>query len=754
MIKFALSHILLILLINNYHIGLKSGIYAAQLSDPLPANNASDDEFRIYLALCSNTDPNLVSQEVLDNYRLAVQHINNGGIKPKVCWIAPGEAGDLGWSYQEYNAVNVINFCLGVETTIKSSVTFEQSFKVMEDLIVVENCGVLFPISFEFQFAISALAPLYPDTMFVAPVPIPETGVLENVRTFAINGYEATYLMGYLSQLMDTTYDIGGVTSLHIVTEFQGAFTYWAGIQDAASEEGVEPKIWHLWFTDSFSDVDKALFATQDLVERFGVNHVSQTVDPYEPQVWLRENEFTGTGVIADMGLFSGRNTIGSQMVRWDIAGLNTYSMLLANGGSSWGNTPIFVPCNAWTGSITFGTLSSLVPDDIKAKVFQKYAFLQSSPFATFSLWCGDRVLPLLQPGQSLDQNGCMNFDQIFNISVVHPGIDYLGTYEIELTEIKISDGVKITEGVLSGISILFAFICIIVFYIKRNTHIVKTSSLIMTNLNLLGCIISIIGAILYIPDPTDSTCNASVAIYTAGFYITLGSFVAKIYGFVLIKTATNKLQRVTVDLKKIIWVMIVIMIIGMTFVIWWSVDSSGREKLTSDDTTELSKYEFRYVCEISGDDIIILSLMLAYGLLIVLLVLIIHYILSSNWIPAAKLDSQRMAIVSWMIIVTASIALGISLALENNQDTLEIVLFFCSWLAISSVIMFYHFPKVIMIARYGDLDSSKVLSVKSTLRSSTHTSSDVQMSTISSTSNNNSGNNDNSTPENNLIDP
>jgi hypothetical protein len=461
--------------------------------------------------------------------------------------------------------------------------------------------------------------------MFVAPVPIPETGILDNVRTFAINGYEAMYIMGYLSQLMDTTHDIGGVTSLHIVTELQGAFAYWAGLQDAADEDGVEPKNWHLWFTDSFSDVDKAVFATQNLVETFGVNHVSQTVDPYEPQVWLRKQGHTGTGVIADMGLFAGEHTIGSQMVRWDIAGLNTYSLLLLNGGTGWGNVPIFLPCNAWIGSITFGTLSSLVPHDVQTRVRTKYAFLQSSPFATFSLWCGDRVLPLLQPNQTLDENGCMNFEQIFSISVVHPGIDYLGTYEIPLEDIILSDGVKIAAGALTGISMLLAIICMIVFTIKRSTQLISLSSYFMTMISLFGCIISLIGVILYIPDPNDGLCRGSAAMYAIGFYITFGSFASKIYGFSMIKKGSDKFKRVNVRFVDVIWVAIVTLILGLAFTIWYLAINNATTTLTHNDTSELDKYQIRDICNVSDDGTIAIAFMLGYGILLVLVVLLIH---------------------------------------------------------------------------------------------------------------------------------
>lgn len=701
-------------------------VLTVQMSNPPPSHDAPDQDFINYLSTCAEIDPRQISPQLLSNYRTAIQSLFMGGRLPKVCWMAPGEANDLGWSYQEFKAVNVVHYCFGAEAIMKSSVTQDQALEVMESLIVNENCQVLFPTSFEFIGAIDVLAPLYPDIIFVSPVPVTASFTQPNVRTFAINGYEGMYLMGYLTQQMNTKSDIGGVTSAYIVTELQGAYAYWVGIQDAAAETGTEPKTWHLWFTESFSDVDKAVFATQDLIERFDIDHVSQTVDPYEPQVWLRENGYTGTGTIADMGLFVGETTLGSLHVRWDIAGLNAYSMLVASGGFMWTNPDPFLPCNAWIGGINYGTLSPLVPDEVVERVIAKYAFFQSSPYASYSIWCGANVEPLLQPGQSLDENGCMSFDQIFSISIVHPGIDHLGAYVIDLNEVTLSEGIQIVEGVLLGLSILILGVWSIVFFIYKNTTLMKLSSFKMTMISLLGCLISLIGLSLYIPDANDVLCRGAIIMYAIGFYTLYSALASRIYGFMLIKKAINNMYRAEVGFFRVAWLGMVLWIIGITFTTAWAIVNSD-SSIVIDwlSSTELDKYEYRHICHITDQGQILLGLMFAYGIFLAVSVLLVHYALSTKWIAQAKIDSQRFSMVSWMVIVTASVALVLSLALDNNQSTLEVILFFCPWLSIISIILFYYGPNVWTLLRHGDITDKAMQRTTSagTNRSNTSTS-------------------------------
>mmetsp|Transcript_49227 Transcript_49227/g.123759 ORF Transcript_49227/g.123759 Transcript_49227/m.123759 type:complete len:804 (-) Transcript_49227:399-2810(-) len=705
------------------------GVAAVQLSDPLPASNASDEEFLAYLSVCSNTDPRFVSAEVLANYKASVQHLNSGGHFPKPCWVAIGEAGDLGWSFQEFTAMNVLQFCYKADALIRSSVTEEASLETIRSMVVEDNCEILFPISFEFIGATVQLAVEFPNVLFATPVPVDGvSGVLPNVRSFAINGFEITYLLGYLAQLMPSVSEnIGVVSSLRIPTEYQGAFAYWAGVQDASAEQTAEagsevpPRQVHIWFTDSFSDVDRAVGATQDIVERFASNHVSQTVDPYEPQVWLRDAGLSGTGVIADMGLYTGDSTYASQVVRWDVAGLNAYAMALANGdGTSWGDaTPIFLPCNAYVGAMTFGTLSSAVPVEVQDKVRDKYALLQSSPYASGFIFCGERTLPLLQPGQSLDQNGCMNFAQIFNISNVVPQMDDLGNYVIPLEVIEKPTAMIVVQSVMAVVGFVLALVTLAVLTTKRHTALVALNTYPVVVLILLSLATAFVGLGLYVPNPEDGFCKASVFVYGLAMFAAMGLFVSKNLRYLLLWLRTRKMKRVELPPYVVLVPFFFLFVVAFALLLAWLLaDNPGAQLQTYLDSSELSKYQVRSVCANSNTGEVLLWVIAGYALFILVVCLVVSYMLSRDTLHLWLSEARQTYMMCVIMLICVAIAMVFVALIDNNQSTLEWLVFVFGWVIAFAPLLCYYGVKVWVIL--FDHDASSLVPVTDYVRNNT----------------------------------
>ena len=236
-----------------------------------------------------------------------------------------------------------------------------------------------------------------------------------------------------------------------------------------------------------------------------------------------------------------------------------------------------------------------------------------------------------------------------------------------------------------------------------------------MTMVSLLGCLLALIGLVLYIPDAEDNLCRGAVVVYALGFYLVYSALASRIYGFIILKDATNKMKRAEVGFFRVAWLGAILFLIGIILTtVWAAVNWDASITIDWNDSTELDKYQYRQICHLTDDGRILLSLMLAYGLFLAISILLTHYVLSNRWMRQAKTDSQRFSLVSWMVIVAASIGLVITLALDNNQDTLEVILFLCAWLAISSIILCYYGPNVWILLRKGDLEDSAMFRTSS----------------------------------------
>lgn len=628
-------------------LALLSACAAVQLSSPLPDSTAPDAELISYLASCMNVDPEFVGVDVLAAYRGALSRLETGEVVArKACWLAPGEAGDLGWTFEEFNARTAVSNCFKAPSDIVASVTPEDSVAVITELVEQSGCEVVFAISFEFIGALFHAVPTYPDVLFVAPVPVDELITFPNFRGYAINGFEGSYLTGFVSQLHAPGEKIGGVWTRRIVTELQTVATAYFGIQDAAAASGQSAKEFEVYYINSFDNVDKSVFSTRQLIDDQGASHIITSVDRYEPQLEVRSRGLTSTGSIGNMGDYVGPSTLASLWLRWDVACVHTYAMAMQNAGDAsvgWGATPYPLPCNAWTGAISPGTLSSAISDEHREMTLDAYRALRAHPFASFALWCGERVEPLLHEGESLDENGCMNFGQIFSIDRVHPGIVDLGDYEIGLEEVTMNSGMK--AGIYTACSIVAAA-CLFtgaILLMKRDRTAIHYASLPFCMIIVFGGLVSASGAFLLAANDTESLCQTWTAVIFMGFFVLASALLAKSWRLWHLMSRADKFKRVNLDNKTLMIYCSVGVAVGFILIMLWrfidapelrtkrSCDYSpsaedvefGVLQGDNDCLEDLEKYEFQEQCHFSTASYAVLVVMsvILYGAVLASLV-------------------------------------------------------------------------------------------------------------------------------------
>jgi basic membrane lipoprotein Med (substrate-binding protein (PBP1-ABC) superfamily) len=665
-----------------------------------PSPNSDRETYLEFYAQCSNVDPNFVVDKVLDQFIATLEWLNTlNGIEPfSVGWMAPGPANDLGWSYNLYLAAQAQQRCFGIKWFIEDEISSNDVINAMNRLID-RGVKLLMAASAEFVADVGTVAIENPEIMFVIPFPLEAYFNISNIRSVAMNVFETTYLTGYIAESMtpDSIPYIGELGAIHLFTEYQNQNAFLFGMQDAARDLGREPRTMVYWWTNSFSDPDKSLFAVQDITSNYDVHMVGQTPDRYESQLWLRDNGYHGSGATADMGQFLGSTVYASNHVRWDIPGLYIYGLLVSAGGENWGDTPLILPHNVWIGSLGPGTLSVEVPSDVKDRVSNIMTLMQTSPFASMFIWCGDRVAKILPEGEYLDNvTNCLTFPQLIGMEKLHPDILDLGDFVIPIETITRTVGVKIFESILVGITIILTFVFMVVFMINRNSTVIKLSSVTMTMLSLFGALVSLVALALYIPDSTAPLCRSTISMYLFGYYLIYSAFMSKIFGFGLIRYYTSKLKERRVSFINVVWIAILCFAIGSGFIIWWlAADNIGSQILTGETTSELDTYEIREVCALSDSGIIAIGFCAGYGILLIIAVLIGSHVLGRNYLNEWKADGRRMIITCWSTLVCTAIGLTLVLSLTDNQDTLEILVFLLAWLVILSVLVFYNGPKL-----------------------------------------------------------
>lgn len=132
--------------------------------------------------------------------------------KFKVALLTPGSISDAGWNALAYDGLKLIEKELGAEVSQVESKTpsqWEEHFRFYAN----KGYNLVFGHGFEYQEAAKAVAPDFPDTVFITTS---GNTVLKNVSPIVFELEEATYLLGVISGMMTKTGKIGLVGGMNI----------------------------------------------------------------------------------------------------------------------------------------------------------------------------------------------------------------------------------------------------------------------------------------------------------------------------------------------------------------------------------------------------------------------------------------------------------------------------------------------------------------------------------------------------------
>ena len=132
--------------------------------------------------------------------------------KFKVALLTPGSISDAGWNALAYDGLKQIEKELGAEVSHVESKTpsqWEEHFRFYAS----KDYDLIFGHGFEYQEPAKAVAPDFPDTVFIMTS---GNTVLENVSPIVFELEEATYLLGIISGMMTNTGKIGLVGGMNI----------------------------------------------------------------------------------------------------------------------------------------------------------------------------------------------------------------------------------------------------------------------------------------------------------------------------------------------------------------------------------------------------------------------------------------------------------------------------------------------------------------------------------------------------------
>ncbi len=132
--------------------------------------------------------------------------------KFKVALLTPGSISDAGWNALAYEGLQRIEKELGVEVShveSKAPSQWEEHFRFYAS----KGYGLVFGHGFEYQEAAKAVAPDFPDTVFITTS---GNTVLDNVASIVFELEEVTYLLGVIAGTMSQTGKIGLIGGMNI----------------------------------------------------------------------------------------------------------------------------------------------------------------------------------------------------------------------------------------------------------------------------------------------------------------------------------------------------------------------------------------------------------------------------------------------------------------------------------------------------------------------------------------------------------
>lgn len=187
----------------------------------------------------------------------------------KVALLSPGPVSDAGWNASAYEGLLRIRDELSAEISqveVKTPAEFEHGFRDYAS----RGFNLVFGHGFEFQDAAAAVAPDFPNTVFVTSS---GTTVRPNVAPMIFEMVQATYLMGVMTAMMSQTGKAGCVGGLEIPSVKSGFLALEAGAKSVNPDFVVVQS-----FIGNWEDVGAAKEAALALMDQ-GADFIFQNAD-------------------------------------------------------------------------------------------------------------------------------------------------------------------------------------------------------------------------------------------------------------------------------------------------------------------------------------------------------------------------------------------------------------------------------------------------------------------------------------------
>ena len=699
----------------------------------MPSPNADRSEFLQAYSQCTDSDPRFVVDAVVDNYKIAVQWLNDNPPPKAGAITLTGRPTSLGWSFQIYKGIYTLQRCFNTPWVFYDGIGLDEAEDAF-DRMVAEGATFIFAGALEYvPEIVPRVAAKYPSVVIMIPFFDPVIAGIPNVRAINSRFNDGGYLMGYLSQLMSPMENLGHIPGPVFFVEYQVVNFYYAGMWDAAKASNTTVKKLHTKWSTNYDDFDLNMGAANSLlseVDGLDESIISTSSSVFDVHRQLQQQGIMSTTGSADLGPFVGNLLLGGIVSRWEISLAHAYSYFLQGNATGWGpNTPPLLPSNMWLGSLFPGTLSPIIPSDILESINQVRLTMQQSPEASLFMLCHERVKYWLPNESDLDESGCLTLGQLLSMNKLDPNIDNLGVYVIPIEEITVGEGLKAVMSVLVGLVTVFDLVALLMIALYPQSYIIRMTSHVMSAVMLFFALISLIGLMLLIPDPTDELCKASLGLFMFGIFGALSTLLCKTYGFHLVNRNINKMANNPIKLQDILWVF-VSYIPPLALIIAYLAVSPGSTTYTMDDTRELDKYETMEVCDFNDASEGLAWALVGYAMMMYSLVFYICFNLSKTSVSIWKAEQRHAYMASAISFICIGVGMVAVLAIEDNRDSLLLVTFICGVGIVAALIITFFGPKVWILLfdrsnpKIGNWqDYRKQLTEGSVSRSTGHTS-------------------------------
>ena len=217
----------------------------------------------------------------------------------KVAVIMNGEPDDMGWTQAHYEAFEGVREELNLDISYRFSVSAadEEEIHSVFDGIMTENPKIVFTNSYDFVDIVREYSEKYPETCFCSCA---GNYTADNVATFFGRIYQMRYLSGIVAGMTTATDHIGYVAAVPIPEVIRGINAFTLGVQSVNPDAVV-----HVNWTGDWLDEEKAYDKTNELLDSFPIDVMTQHHDSLKPIIAAKEREVYSIGYNVDQSSVS-----------------------------------------------------------------------------------------------------------------------------------------------------------------------------------------------------------------------------------------------------------------------------------------------------------------------------------------------------------------------------------------------------------------------------------------------------------------